>query len=148
MLSFSFSLITLKINLTYFNIITHNVLYKKITSINQFSISVLLIIFLAVSSSILAQSNKEEVKKTFFPNGKLESVGTYFNGKKNGYYREYYSSGQLWKEWFFVDGKEENLSYWYFEDGTKSMEWNYVHGLLQGVSKWYYGTGELWSDIN
>ena len=49
----------------------------------------------------------QEIRKTYYPSGELETVGEYVNGQRDGYYKEYYKSGQLWKEWFFKDGKRE-----------------------------------------
>ncbi|MCL6100365.1 MAG: hypothetical protein M1391_17535, partial [Bacteroidetes bacterium] len=76
--------------------------------------SLFLIAFFITAGITYSQA---ELKKEFYPNGKLKSEGTYLNGVHNGIYREYYESGKLWKEWNFQNGKEEGLSTWYFENG-------------------------------
>ena len=49
--------------------------------------------------------NGQEVR-TFYPSGKLESVGVYKSNILNGEYKEYDESGNLIKEIFFEDGVE------------------------------------------
>ena len=44
--------------------------------------------------------------RTFYPSGKLESVGVYKSNILNGEYKEYDESGNLIKEIFFEDGVE------------------------------------------
>ena len=36
-----------------------------------------------------------EVKRTYYPSGKLQSEVFDINGKRNGEYKEYYENGQL-----------------------------------------------------
>ena len=49
--------------------------------------------------------NGQEVR-TFYPSGKLESIGVYKDNILNGEYKEYDESGNLIKEIFFEDGVE------------------------------------------
>ena len=88
-------------------------------------IQFILILSLLVYSSIFSQV---EIKKTYYPNGKLQSEGEYLNGKKHGEYKEFYYNGTTWKEWNYSFGKEQGISTWYFDDGTISMIWNYIDG--------------------
>jgi antitoxin component YwqK of YwqJK toxin-antitoxin module len=76
-----------------------------------------LFIFLSIIclQSIFAQ--ELEVKKEYYPNGKIKSEGTYRYGNRHGIYKEYYEGGKLWKEWNFEFGREEGISTWYFENG-------------------------------
>ena len=51
--------------------------------------------------------NGQEVK-TFYPSGKMKSVGVYKNNILNGNYKEYNEDGSLKKETFYKDGIEIN----------------------------------------
>ena len=51
--------------------------------------------------------NGQEVK-TFYPSGKLKSIGVYKNNILNGNYKEYNEDGSLKKETFYKDGIEIN----------------------------------------
>jgi Uncharacterized protein conserved in bacteria len=106
-----------------------------------------LLFILVLSFGIFAQGEKE-VRKTFYPNGKVETEGEYLDGKLDGYYREYYPTGVLWKEWTFKNGTEEGRSNWFFENGTLSRTWNYENGNREGEGLTYYETGELWGREN
>jgi len=49
--------------------------------------------------------NGQEIR-TFYPSGKLKSVGVYKHNILNGEYKEYDESGNLIKEIFYEDGVE------------------------------------------
>ena len=49
--------------------------------------------------------NGQEVR-TFYPSGKLQSIGVYKGNILNGEYKEYDESGNLIKEIFYEDGVE------------------------------------------
>ncbi|WP_336021103.1 toxin-antitoxin system YwqK family antitoxin [Fusobacterium polymorphum] len=51
--------------------------------------------------------NGQEIR-TFYPSGKLKSVGVYKNNILNGNYKEYNEDGSLKKETFYKDGIEIN----------------------------------------
>lgn len=68
------------------------------------------IIFLFFLTAIIFGQNSE-IKKTYYPSGKLESEGNYVNGVKHGVYKEFFEDGTLWKEWNFVNGKEEEFQF-------------------------------------
>ena len=51
--------------------------------------------------------NGQEIR-TFYPSGKLKSIGVYKNNILNGNYKEYNEDGSLKKETFYKDGIEIN----------------------------------------
>ena len=51
--------------------------------------------------------NGQEIR-TFYPSGKLKSIGVYKNNLLNGNYKEYNEDGSLKKETFYKDGIEIN----------------------------------------
>jgi antitoxin component YwqK of YwqJK toxin-antitoxin module len=72
---------------------------------------VLLIVFLSGCSS-------EEVKKEYYPNGKLKTEMRYKNGKLDGMTKGYYDSGKLKAEAVFKDDKMVS-AVCYDENGNK-----------------------------
>tara|TARA_R110000851_G_scaffold209517_2_gene361934 strand:- start:2400 stop:2636 length:237 start_codon:yes stop_codon:yes gene_type:complete len=72
------------------------------------------------------QRNKEGKKDGYFEeyysNGQLSSKGNYLNGKRHGYW-EYYNHGQLWDKGMYKNGKKHNLweSYWSNGELTKQF---------------------------
>ena len=64
------------------------------------------IIFLS-ALNLFPQSNAKEIKKTFYPNGNVKSIGEYANDLRHGSYQKFYESGSLWKDWHFTNGLEE-----------------------------------------
>ncbi len=69
----------------------------------------------------LALTLSAQLTKTFYPSGKLESVGAMVNGKKSG----------EWK--------------WYFESGRLSIWGKYTNGEENGEWKWYHTNGVVWA---
>ena len=51
--------------------------------------------------------NGQEIR-TFYPSGKLKSIGVYKDNILNGNYKEYNEDGSLKKETFYKDGIEIN----------------------------------------
>jgi|TARA_Y100000294_G_scaffold171258_1_gene184476 hypothetical protein len=54
-----------------------------------------LIIFLLVTILMLPSFASAEIKKEYYPSGKLKLQGSYVNGIKEGIHNEYYESGKL-----------------------------------------------------
>ena len=72
-----------------------------------------------------------EVKKEFYPSGKLKlefSLNT--NGKMEGIHKVYYESGKLKSEGNYINGKLEGIVKWYYERGNLWIEANYKSGKL------------------
>ena len=58
-----------------------------------------------IKMKVKKAENGQEVR-TFYPSGKLQSIGIYKDNILNGEYKEYDKSGNLMKEIFFKDGVE------------------------------------------
>ena len=84
-----------------------------------------------------------EIRKEYYPSGKLKSVGNYVDGEKEGIYKEYYENGQLWFEENYKKGKLDGLSKTYYENGQLWIEENYKNDKKNGVYSEYSKTGEL-----
>jgi len=110
---------------------------------------------------------KYGVAKLYFPNGKLEFIGTFHNNKLEGKTIEYWDSG-VEKEVanyikgmlnglffrYFSSGKTKTIINYknnkisgtaieFFESGTISKVENYSGGVLNGKSFYYYKSGRL-----
>lgn len=88
-------------------------------------------------------------KVTFF-NQTDETQGEeqFFNGQRNGWFREYYSNDQLKKETHYDNGKPKLNKEYYF-DGTKKMEQDLTDAMWitdnseVGIGKVYHRSGIL-----
>lgn len=85
-----------------------------------------------------------EVKKDYYPNGRLKKEATYVNGKQNGYEKLYYESGNLRAYGEYLDGKLNGIVKMYFDDGkTLKSKFTYINGDLNGIAKEFYPDGKV-----
>ncbi|WP_425391183.1 toxin-antitoxin system YwqK family antitoxin [Ekhidna sp.] len=103
---------------------------------------------------------------TYDPEGKVQSITTYYKGKKQGVElifdnlgyvqtKAYYHEDQLNGEYLvynrrkiterrnYAGGQLEGLKQKFYTDGTVMEESNYVNGTIHGVAKWYDQEGNL-----
>lgn len=66
--------------------------------------NIFLIFILAVFTLSVSQT-MAQIKKSYYPNGKLKSETPYMDGEENGILKEYYESGKLKSETSYIDGK-------------------------------------------
>jgi antitoxin component YwqK of YwqJK toxin-antitoxin module len=69
-----------------------------------------------------------EVKKEYYPSGKLMAERSYRYGKREGITRIYYESGKLRSEWNYKDGKQEGISREYYPNGEIKYVDTYKNG--------------------
>ena len=84
-----------------------------------------------------------EVKKEFYPNGKLMSETPYNNGKINGVKKLYYESGKLERDATIIDDKFNGIAKSYYESGALESETLFKNDKINGIAKSYYESGEL-----
>ena len=111
------------------------------------SIKILLIFLIALTLSNPALSFAE-VKKEYYPSGKLKKESNFVNGKKEGISKFYYESGKLSGECNYENGKLEGIAKTYFESGQLLGEGNYKNEKLEGIGKGYYESGQLKQEVN
>ena len=105
---------------------------------------------------VLEDSNQIlDVKKELGADGKVKSIGSFSNGKKQGIFREYDENGNIisssiYKEDIkvaegFIDGSGTYEGNWkiYYPTGELRAEGDYEQGNREGVWKYYFITGEL-----
>tara|TARA_B100000315_G_scaffold220491_1_gene223217 strand:+ start:423 stop:911 length:489 start_codon:yes stop_codon:yes gene_type:complete len=105
--------------------------------------SISLIVLLLATIITLPSDASAEIRKEYYPSGKLKSVGNYVDGEKEGIYKEYYENGQLWIEENYKNGKLHGLAKTYYESGQLWIEENYKNDKKNGVYSEYSKTGEL-----
>ncbi len=86
-----------------------------------------------------------EVKKEYYPDGKLKSVLNYKKGKLEGIALYYYQNGQLKERVNYRKGKRERTGTTYYESGKLKEEINYVDGKRESIKR-YNENGELISE--
>ena len=101
-----------------------------------------LLIFLLVA----AAGCSREVKKEYYPNGKLKAELNYKKGELEGIAKYYYQSGNLKERANYRKGKRERVSTTFHENGKVKEEITYVNGKREGITKLYNENGELISE--
>ena len=85
----------------------------------------------------------KNVEKTFYGNGKPESVTTIVNGKKNGIQEYYFGNGNLASTVNFVNGKMQGDLKAYYPDGTLRIIAHYDSGSANGETRKFYKDGKI-----
>ena len=90
------------------------------------------------------KDNMQTGCKTLYPNGSLQRVDTYRDGKLNGPSKGYYESGKVKFEAVYKDGKLNGPLRGYYESGMLKSELTYnKDGQAIGPFKQYYEHGQL-----
>ena len=103
--------------------------------------------------------NKHGIAKTFFPNGKLETLRNYrigmaygqhlgywqngnkkfdfiyFNDKREGIQKQWYESGSNYYELTYADDKEDGMQKAWRENGKSFMNYEVKDGIRYGLQK-------------
>ena len=86
---------------------------------------------------------KEEIRKTYYENGNIETERTFVDGVEHGSAKGWFESGELEFEAFKENGLVQGLAKNYYENGNLRIETNYIDQVKEGVEKLYYDTGKL-----
>lgn len=103
---------------------------------------VLVFLFIRVTSA------SGEVKKEYYPSGKLKSEVNVIDGKREGIAKAYYKSGKLGQETNYKNDVREGIEREYHENGVLWSEVNYINDKKEGNAKRYYESGKLRSERN
>ena len=85
---------------------------------------------------VLAVGCSREVKKEYYPDGKLKSVLNYKKGKLEGIAKYYYENGNLKERVNYRKGKRERTGTIYYETGELKGERSYEDGKLISEKKY------------
>ena len=102
-----------------------------------------LILFLLATILINPSFSFGEVKKEFYPSGKLKSEQNYISGKLEGIGKGYYESGKLQWEETYKNGKLEGIAKGYYESGKLQAEANFKNGKKHGTLTVYSENGKI-----
>ena len=84
-----------------------------------------------------------EVKKEFYPSGKLKTEQNYINEKLDGTGKGYYESGKLEWEENYKNGKLDGIARGYYETGKLQAEVNFKNGKKHGTLTVYSERGKI-----
>lgn len=96
-----------------------------------------------------------EIRRDFFPDGRIKIVGSYYNNLPDGIMREFDQAGNIIKSYLFdegamiekgiIDKKGLRQGYFikYFTNGHKKAEGEYLNSVKVGEWKYYYPDGNL-----
>lgn len=108
-----------------------------------------------VKEENVAELKEYEIRKDYYPDGKVKIVGSYYNGIPDGVRREYDEKGNVVKGYIFESGlkKGEGITdnngqkqgQWieYHDDGNVSARGKYVNGNRVGEWKFYYPDSQI-----
>jgi hypothetical protein len=82
-------------------------------------------------------------KKVFYPDGKLQYLAEFKNGKANGRVREYTPDGKLYMDALFADGHRHGKCTHFYKNGNPFEVSNYVNGEKDGEVTKYYDNGNV-----
>lgn len=79
---------------------------------------------------------------TYYPNGRVQAMGSYRDGRRDGVWKQFDESGAVLAEARFANGKREGT--WEFRDGNNALlgRLHYSEGRLN-TGEQFSGQGEL-----
>jgi len=88
-------------------------------------------------------SEKDYIEKTFFPNGKVNTLKEYKNGKLNGNYKKYEKDGILTKHFTFKEDKPILQKTFYSSNGKSKSITNFKNSNRHGMHKKFHENGNV-----
>lgn len=88
---------------------------------------------------------------TFFPNGEIEMLREFKNGKENGKYFRWGENGRLVLEGFKVKGELDRVTREVQDDGRTGFEGKRTNSEFQGINNSFYKSGAIersWNRVN
>ena len=89
---------------------------------------------------------KEEIRRTFYENGKIKTERTFVDGIEHGPAKGWFESGELDFEAFKENGVPHGLVKNYYENGNLRIEAEYNMGIEHGSYKQWYENGMPYID--
>jgi hypothetical protein len=88
------------------------------------------------------RQDKKNVIKSYYPNGTLEVVYEYENGKLNGTVRQYFENGVLKAEIRYHDDKRQGMAKYYYQTGMLMAKIDFDNDRETGTSRFYDENGK------
>jgi antitoxin component YwqK of YwqJK toxin-antitoxin module len=105
-------------------------------------LAVALTIWAAITTSSRSESALTTVVRRY-PNGAVEYVRTYRDGKEEGVHRAWWPNGSRKFEYHYHNGLAEGSQREWFQDGSPYTEFNYVAGHEAGLQRMWTSYGKL-----
>ncbi len=84
----------------------------------------------------------------YHPNGGINVIGKFLNGKQTGLFKEFFESGRLEAVRNYLNGDLNGVVNVYYENGKKYLVGNYINGLQNGVHLSFFENGQISSTYN
>lgn len=97
-------------------------------------------------SQIINDSIPHGILKTYTPDGFLQSVYTYVEGKREGPAVAYFNNGNLKSKMLYKNNKREGLMKMFYKTGELYREIPYKNGKVEGIRKTYYKNGSIMAE--
>jgi len=92
--------------------------------------------------SIVVPSNKKDIVKTHYTDGKINSEITYSYGQKNGKYVSYFHNGKISIAGQYLNNDKDGDWLWYHENGKVKYKYHYIEGEIDGEVIEYHKNGK------
>lgn len=98
-------------------------------------------------SKLLLPFVNTEMKKEYYPSGKLQSETLYKDGQIDGVRKLYYANGKLQSEALYKTGKMDGVVKLYYPSGKLKSEIPIKNGEVEGIRKNYYASSNICLEI-
>ncbi len=101
----------------------------------------------SLAMTVLGDPKDANIRRTYYPDGKIHKEIVTNNGTKSGISKEYYKNGKVFQEVNYVANLREGIARRYFDTGVLSQETPYKNDKMHGVQKKYRRSGKLMAEI-
>jgi hypothetical protein len=101
----------------------------------------------SLSAAVPGDPKDANIRRTFYPDGKIHKEIVFNNGTKSGLSKEYYNNGQVFQQVNYVANLREGIAKRFYDTGVLSQETPYKKDLMHGIQKKYRRSGQLQSEI-
>lgn len=101
----------------------------------------LAVVFLSVICTF-AYGQDADVRKEYYPNGKVQYERSYENGKRHGLSKMFSGDGKLMQDVVYVNGIKQGLWREYYLSGVLKETRIYKNDRVNGIAKRYYENGK------
>jgi len=114
----------------------------------QIHFTIFLIVFFNSGCSDSNDKEKDGIKVVHFKGTEIiRQTIEYKNGKKNGFFTEFYRDGKIKAKQYFIDDQKDDTSKLFHENGQIRSLQIYKNKLKEGCWKEYNKKGKLYSEI-
>jgi antitoxin component YwqK of YwqJK toxin-antitoxin module len=103
------------------------------------------IVILIITLFSLTAKSQTEIKKDYYGSGKIKSITSYVDGKKDGIQTYYNKDGEVMLITPWLNDKKEGVEV-YYKNGELKTEITYANGLKDGIYNIYY-KGSLYQQM-